>query len=211
MKKMKHILVYEAFSSKTISKTLNFVDKKVGKDQKKKFLNVLREIKDRYDFPIDIIDDKWMDYLSKKEAYILNSSKTVDNHYWIQYLKFWFSLEKGYLGYSGVGNKVVSWKLYIDKDEGEKHNEPFSPSDIRNIIENNILPNKGKLITINNYKDLNHLDKCVLYADGDLTKATLWVYRYDGRDYIYAIQNSASGNTPDVRGDRRDWSQYGRR
>ena len=206
MKNLKHILIYEAFSAKTISKTLNFINAKIGKDQKKRFLNVLKKIKDRYDYPIDLIKDEHMDYLSKKEAFLLKSEGEVKNPYGIKYLKFWFSLEKGYLGYSGAGNRVISY----DRDHHNKReNEPLTQRDISYLIDNNILPNKGKLITINDYKYLKHLDKCAIQVDGEFTLATLWIYPYEGRHKLFAVQNVASGDNPREYGDRRDWREYG--
>lgn len=200
---MKHIMMYEAFASKTISKTLSFLGSEININQKKKFLAILNNIRTKYDLPIDLIDDKWMSYLTKKNALLLRNKESVTNDKEIAYLKFWFSLENGYLGYTGVGNKTFS------KDSGKK-NAKFTASELKYIIDNNILDDyRGKLIPIN-ISEVKHLDPCVLYCSNSidedyLTKATIWIED----DKVYAIQDRFDGSAPDYNSDV--WRRFGRR
>lgn len=205
MKKFKHILVYEAFSSGTISKTLSFIEKKIGKSQRNSFLSGLKKIKDKYDYPIDLIDDKWMDYMPKKDALLFRNTESAKNDYGVSHIKFWFSIEKGYLGYSAVGNKEVNFER---GSEEQKINEPFTEGEINYILSSNILENKGKLIPVKDYFSLNHLDVCVMYVGrytdlSDLGKTTIWID--DERGQIFGIQNIESGGAP-YDG---NWRQYG--
>ena len=54
---MKYLKFYEAFKSKGISNTLNFLRNKVGSSSQENFLEYLRQFMQIVDFPIDKISD----------------------------------------------------------------------------------------------------------------------------------------------------------
>jgi len=194
MGNLKHILIYEAFASKTISKTLSFIGKQIGDGAKARFLNALKYTKDQYDYPIDKIDDKYIDYLTKKDAVLVNTDKQVDNKFGIFCLKFWFSVENGYLGFTGVGNKKIQYTK-------NSTNEPLDDKEISHILKYDILPNKGKLIPVKKNSELNHLDTVIFYYGGFI-KGVIW----KEYDKIYAIQNKEEGSEPSSD----DWEEYGK-
>ncbi len=202
-KDLKHILLYEAFDAKTISKTLNFLKKELGPDKMKNFINILNNIKTRYDLPIDKITDQDLEYLSRKEALKIKQTDEVTNELGIYCLKFWFSVEKGYVGYTGTGNKVISSSKINHPFNQEELDYLMNHQDERRMIN---IPKTGILEPIEDYNTLKHLDKIALYIDDHedksyLTAATLW--KTDSE--ISAIQNRHDGNSPSG-----DWEQYGR-
>lgn len=202
---LKHLFLFEAFSSKAVSKTISYIQKSLGKKEATRFINSLKKIKDIYDYPIDRLSDEFMDYMSAKDAIKIKAPEGFKstNPWGLYCLTFWFSMEKGYLGYTGTGEYTTTYKGVSRK------NIPFDRNEIE-IIKNKSGISKGKLIPVTNYKDLKHLDKVVGYfcssIDTDyLDFATIWL----GHDQIYyAIQNVSSGNRPP--GSMQEWQRYGR-
>lgn len=200
---LKHLLLFESFSSKAISRSISFLRNSIGKKESERFINTLRKIKDIYDYPIDKLSDAHLDYMSAKDALKIRAPKDFEstNRWDLYCLTFWFSVESGYLGYTGTGGYSEEYR------EGVGKNRPFTEREL-STIKDKLQITKGKLIPVNDYTKLNHLDKVIGYfsstRDTDaLCLATMWIRRGS----MWAIQDSVSGDSPN---NRDEWEQYGR-
>lgn len=200
--KPRYQFLNEAFESKAISKTLSFLDKKCGRSAKDKFLEVIKKMKDNYDYPIDKIDDSFIKYTNKKEALKIKFDGELHNECGIYCLKFWFSLELGYIGYTATSNKIKEYKINKGRE-----NEPFDSSELSHIRSKGVTT--GKLTPVVDYSLLKDRDKVVgcfaEYLDDDyITPATIII---DGGK-IYAIQDVADGSNPSRDTGFRDFGRY---
>ena len=195
MNRKKHIMVFEAFTSKTLSKTTSFLNKEIGKESSNDFLRILRSIGTGYDIPIDKINDNNLEYLTKRDAVNVRKIDSED----IYCLKFWFSIDNGYLGYTYTGNIVK--KETINNDKSKKLT--FSDLETLNI-------KTGKVITLDrSLSSLNTGDKVIgIFSDeirgNEPDLATVFI----NDEKYYAIQNSASGSSPDCPDS--NWDMYGK-
>lgn len=200
---LKHLLLFESFSSKAISRSISFLNKSLGKKESERFLSTLRKIKDIYDYPIDRLNDHFLDYMSSKDAIKIRPPKDFEstNRWDLYCLTFWFSVEDGYLGYTGTGGYKEEY------NEGASKNRPFTERELL-TIKDKLQITKGKLIPVKDYTKLNNLDKVIGYfsstRDTDsLCLATMWI-RHGS---MWAIQDTVSGDSPN---NRNEWEQYGR-
>lgn len=183
---MKYLKLYESFKSRTISNVLEYIKKNINKDNSNKFLSDIKRMMLDFKVPISDIEDEDIKYLKKSKAINLFPEITEPK---ISTIKYWFSIEEGYLGYTGTG-------YYRDS------NTVFNENDI-NYIKNNI-SEKCKLIPITDYNELKDLDIIILKINEKIVKSTLVI---EDNGYKYAIQNECSGSQPE--GSRR-WLEYGR-
>jgi hypothetical protein len=63
----------------------------------------------KYDFPLSTLSDKEIDYLPVNKALLIGKGEEAMNPSEIYAIKYWFSIEKGYLCQTGVGNKEVKF------------------------------------------------------------------------------------------------------
>lgn len=207
---MKYLKLFEAFESDAISKITKFVKKKIGRDSIDKFLSDLRTIKDKIDFPIDKISDNDVEYLSTKSAIKIDKKdrKVFDDNTSLYCLKFWFSLEKGYIGFSGVGDYL---KEFGSSGKG------FSKSDF-DFIKGNLNIKTGSLRQIKGvgeYEALRTGDDVIASLGRGRDRITKGKIFRDGQQ-IYFIHNNpeCSGGTPEYqyisRGEAGDWREFGR-
>ena len=228
---MRYLKLFEAFEAQALSKVIKFLTKKVGKNSSNTFKNKLKNIMDIYDIPLDKIKESNVKYLSKKQAIKIDSTEDVDNRFGIYCIKFWFSLESGYVGYTGVGNNKVDfeeWKQRYLKFDAHGNsggisdrNKPFSDNQLE-YIKTELGLTTGLLIPIDgvqfNYEDLQLGDEVVAIwneYESQIDKLTLAkIWRED--DQLWAIQDVSSGGG--VYHDRlefngeivsyRDWGRY---
>ena len=113
MSNMKHLMLFEAFESNALSKMMKFLDKKVDTNSKERFKDKLKRLITQFDIPIDKISDKDVKYLNRNQALKLRNVDRVENYKEIYCLKFWFSMDEGYLGFTGTGNTSMNFKSYI--------------------------------------------------------------------------------------------------
>jgi hypothetical protein len=189
---MKYITLFEAFKSESISKISSFLKNKINKDQYNKFINSLKYVGSQYDLPISSIKEDDVEYLSKKKAIKVNP-KGYNND--ITAIKFWFSIEKGYLGYTGIGNYSVG------------NNKSLSSSEIYFLRETRGIKT-GELSPVLDYSKLKTGDLVIGYfSDRDslssLAKATIYI----SNDRIFAIQDVSDGGSPDYHDN--DWRRFG--
>jgi hypothetical protein len=152
--KQRYQFLNEAFESKAISKTLAYLDK-VGNKSKSEFLKTLKKMKDNYDYPIDKIDDAFIKYTNRKEALKMKFDGELQNPWKIYCLKFWFSLESGYLGYTATSNKNYKYSV-LKKGK----NEPFN-SDELDYIKTKFDKKTGLLIPVKDYSSLRTGEKVI--------------------------------------------------
>jgi hypothetical protein len=214
---MKYIKFFEAFESNTISKVFKFVKSKIGKSNS--FKSSLFRILKHYDIPIDKIKDSNVDYLNRVKALNIKNDSDVSNEFEIYCLKFWFSIEEGYIGYTGVGNNRVNYKNWKNRRSSRK-NEPFDHTSL-NYIKNKLDITTGEisLVKKEEYSELKTGDKVIgIFQDSDsnldkLGLATIWVGDYGS---IFAIQDVSPGGEPED--DRKEtengefiyWRDFGR-
>ena len=219
---MKYLKLFEAFEAQALSKVLKYLSKKVGKDSSNQFKESLKKIMSTYDIPIDKIKESDVKYLSKKQAVNIKNEEKVENSYGIYCIKFWFSLEKGFIGYTGVGNTQVDfedWKESRARRYSTGQNDPFNDVELDYIkSELNITTGLLKPVKRSDYLNLQTGDEVIAFWDNDthlynykLGLGKIWRDEY-GR--IYGIQNTTSGGAPDnniqeLNGEQIRWRSLG--
>lgn len=106
---MKYIKLFEGFDSTAISSVLSFISKKIGKGEYEKFLQHLKSLEKFFDIPLGSIDDSQIKYLPAFKALTVEADDEVMNPSGIFCLKYWFSLEKGFIIETGVGEKTMDF------------------------------------------------------------------------------------------------------
>lgn len=109
---MKYLKLFEGFESNRISAILSFLNKKINKPNSDKFLNDLTRLAKKYDFPLSTLSDKEIEYLPVNKALAIGKGDEAMNPSDIYAIKYWFSVEKGYLCQTGVGNKKMEFGSY---------------------------------------------------------------------------------------------------
>lgn len=197
---MRYIKLYEAFESNIITGIKRFLSKKIGKENSNVFSHNLKKIFDSFGFPISKLNDDNITYISSNKAIYI---KPPEN--WVPlfsgqlyFLKFWFSLEKGYLGFTGVGKEEI-------EHYNPKNKNILNKKDFNHLKKIGI--KTGELTPVVDYKSLKTGDKVVgLFNDNRdeyrcLTLATIYI----SDNVVYAIQNVSDGGCPTSD----DWRQYG--
>jgi len=72
---MRHLLIYEAFKSKTISAITKFLSKNMKKDDIDSFLSEMVKIGNSYDLTISEVSDEDISYLNYKKAIEIKNQK----------------------------------------------------------------------------------------------------------------------------------------
>ena len=208
MSDMKHLMLFEAFEANTLSKIMTFLGKKVDTNSKEKFRNKLKELISNFDIPIDKIVDKDVKYLNRSQALKLKNEESSESSLYC--LKFWFSMDEGFLGYTGTGNKTMYFnkrrKISSDK------NEPFNDSEF-NYIKNNLDIKTGKLTPLKDYGDLQHgqlvIGVFADYADYEDYESRIGLAKiWRDSNRIYAIQSVAEGDYPDGNVNGQSWTDW---
>jgi hypothetical protein len=222
---MRYLKLFEAFEAQALSKVIKFLTKKVGKNSSNDFKNKLKNIMNIYDIPLDKIKESNVKYLSKKQSIKIDSTEDVDNRFGIYCIKFWFSLERGYIGYTGVGNTKIDfeeWKQrYHSSRSSSEQNAPFNEHEFE-YIKTELGLTTGLLIPIDDvqfsYQDLQLGDEVVAIwneYESEIDKLALAkIWRED--DQLWAIQDVSSGggvyhDTLEFNGEMvsyRDWGRY---
>lgn len=203
---MRYLNLYEAFQSVGISNTLKFLGQKVGSTSSDRFLNSLKEFMVRVDFPINQLSNDDIRYISSKKAIQLRCESPVTNDKGIWVIKYWFSIERGFLGYTATGNKEEDLsRPSISHSHGFRITESFSNDDLKYIKDE--LTSTGEVWKVLDYNKLKTGDDVIGLFDSYLAIARIYVDR-DDDDRVYAIQNVARGSFPESDG-WREYNQYG--
>lgn len=189
---MKYLKFYEAFSSAGISSTIKFLRDKINAQAADKFLMTLKRFMSEVDFPIDKISDGDIKYMSSQKAIKLVPDKKVPNSRGIWVIKFWFSLEKGLVGFTSTGNKKSQFK--DKKFRQPRSSQSLSGSDLDWISEN--ITETGEMWPVSDYSAFKTGDT-ILGQYGDsrskLGLAKIFVDSFDSRVYAIQAVNSGSG------------------
>lgn len=215
---MKYLKLFEAFEAQALSKVLKFLSDKVGKESSNNFKDSLKIIMNIYNIPIDKIKEYDVKYLSKKQAVTIDNKEDVENLFGVYCIKFWFSLEEGFLGYTGVGNTKINFEDWKKQWTNRHKNETFSDDELDHIkSELDLKTGLLKPVKLEDYRDLQTGDEVVAYWWGEdirydrLGLAKIWRYGSG----IFAIQNVTSGGRPDntiqdLNGEQIRWTDLGR-
>jgi hypothetical protein len=192
---MRYLKFYEAFKSKGISNTIKFLKSKVGQSSSQEFISSLKDFMTHNDFPIDILSDDDIKYMSAKKALLLKSDKQLSNSKGIWVLKYWFSLDKGFLGYTATGNQTSPFKGMESSEghDGLRSAELFTDRDLEHIKEN--ITSMGEIWPVTDYKKLKTGDIVIGRFDSEISLAKIFVDEPDNHR-VYAIQGVASGSEP---------------
>jgi hypothetical protein len=195
---MKHLMLYEAFQSKTLSDIVKYVKSK-NSNNIGIFIEHLKKIQRIYDFPIEKIQPENIEYVSRSKALKMIPSESLEysNKYRVFNIKFWFSLEEGYLGKTGTGDYELSKARGFNTEEIE-------------YIKNNLNIKTGIIKPVSDYESLKHGD----YVIGYFNDREDFDYLSQARIYkeyrkLYAIQNVSDGSYPEDSRDWTDWGNYG--
>lgn len=209
MSNMKHLMLFEAFESDALSKMMKFLSKKVSSNSKEMFKEKLKRLITQFDIPIDKIGNADVKYLNRNQALKLRNVDKVENYKGIYCLKFWFSMDQGYLGFTGTGNHSMDFKSYI-ANNNKNRIKYFSDYEL-DYIKDKLNIKTGKLTPVKNYdENLPHRQLVIgIFSDSvnniqNLGLAKIW---RDG-DEIHFIQSVAGGGEPGfaVGGESwRDW------
>ncbi len=192
---MRYLKFYEAFKSKGISNTIKFLKSKVGQSSSQQFISSLKDFMTQNDFPIDMLSDDDIKYMSAKKALLLKSDKQLSNSKGIWVLKYWFSLDKGFLGYTATGNQTSPFKSMEsgDSHDGLRAAELFTDRDLEHIKEN--ITSSGEIWPVTDYKKLKTGDTVIGRFDSEISLAKIFVDEPDNHR-VYAIQGVATGSEP---------------
>jgi hypothetical protein len=203
---MKYIKLFEAFESQVITNTLKFLTKKLGQDTAKSFFNDIKRLMTQYDIPISRIKEDDLEYIRVSKAIKVKNNEPVTNNWNIYCIKYWFSIEKGFLGRTCTGNLTTPY-VKIENDYSYK-NKNFD-EDQFNYIKNELEIRKGKLSSVLDYKSLKTGDD-VLVVLGDhsnLSRVTIGKVFIDTQNSnaIYVYNDYKSDGTS-IYGERPDFA-----
>ena len=208
MSEMKYLMLFEAFEANALSKMMAFLAKKTDSNSKERFRDKLKTLITQLDIPIDKIKNENVKYLNRAQALKLKSEKDSDSIYC---LKFWFSIDEGYLGFTGTSNLTMDFNEYISgKRNSEGKNSPFANREL-NYIKNDLDIKTGSLEPVKNYENLQHGQLVIgIFSDDEdnlqrLGVAKIW--RNDNQ--LYAIQDVTSGGSPDNDINGVSWRDWG--
>lgn len=197
-------MIYEAFRSEVVSKLNKFLVKKIGKGQSNSFIRSLRSVQKIFNFPISEIKDEDVKYLSAKKSLQIKAPKdwtpSSDNiSYDIYAFKFWFSLERGFLGQSGIGSKEIEYE-----EDSYGKNKPFDKKEV-DYIKNKLGINKGELEPVKDYSKLKHGQEVIGFFNSESNWSALGKAKiYIDDDSLFAIQEVSNGGEPNS-GNWRNW------
>lgn len=202
---MKYLKLFEAFESSVLTNTIKFISKKVKDDDVNIFKNQLNSLMKNLDIPISKINENDIEYLPTKKALKIENDGPVKNETGVYCIKYWFSLEKGYLGRTGVGNLKTEYKKYSIDTNGR--NKKFDDRQL-NKIKNELDIKTGLLIPVTNYEDLSTGQDIIgIFENDDCDTHHLSLGKiYREGDRIFGLNNTSEGSTPD---ESDDWYEMG--
>jgi hypothetical protein len=117
---MKYIKLYEAFESQVITNTLKFLTKKIGQKSATSFSDDIKRLMGIYNIPISRIKEDDLEYLRTSKAIKVKNNEPVNNNWDIYCIKYWFSVEQGFLGKTCTGNLTTPY-VKIENDYSYKN------------------------------------------------------------------------------------------
>lgn len=203
---MKYIKLFEAFESEVITNTLKFLTKKLGQDTATYFFNDIKKLMTQYDIPISRIKENDLEYIRASKAIKVKNNEPVNNNWDIYCIKYWFSVEQGFLGKTCTGNLTTPY-VKIKNDYSYK-NKNFDKDQLY-YIKNSLGINKGKLSSVLNYKILKTGDDVlvVLGDNNNSSRVVIGKVFIDTMNFnaIYVYNDYKSDGTS-IYGDRPDFA-----
>jgi len=197
---MKYIKLYEAFESQVITNTLKFLTKKVGQNDADFFLSDIKSLMNDFDIPISRIKEDDLEYVRTKKAIDIKG-EPVDNEYDIYCIKYWFSIEEGFLGKTCTGNLTTPY-IKLENNNSYK-NENFNEKQFE-FIKNRYGIKKGKLSSVLDYNSLKTGDDVfVVIGDSRNDNPIIGKIFIDEVGYLFVLNGSKSdgvgysGSKPD--------------
>ena len=197
--KYRNQFLNEGFSANSLSKTLGWLNKSGLKYSSNKFLNDLKIFCEDQKISLGKISDKWFQTnVLRKQALLIKPEDEVNNPSGLWVVKFWFSAEEGYLGYSVTPKKSKE----KGKNRSKERNEPFDDHDVELLLSNNN-PEEiktGELHPVKDYSILKTGDTVCLKTTSDGTPKWGKIFNsYDSDGDFKAgffISNNCGGDTP---------------
>ena len=177
---LKYLKLFEAFEASTLKKTLGYINK----ESKGKFIENLKSLCGKFDFPLDKLSYDIFQYKAFNTA--LKIYKEVDSsNNEIKLVKFWFSKEGDFVNTTVVTGEIKSTNTSFDRNV-----------DVYNVVREishrdlDSLP-EGSIILFKRY-----------YGEDGIVS---YLYKPEGedRDY-YLLQDEYSGSYPER---NRDWEE----
>ena len=216
MSNMKHLMLFEAFESNALSKMMAFLAKKTDSNSKERFKDKLKRLITQFDIPIDKISDTDVKYLNRNKALKFKNVDKVENDKGIYCLKFWFSMDEGYLGFTGTGNVTMDFNEYISgsrrRSSSSDKNSPFTNREL-DYIKNRLDIKTGSLEPVKNYENIQHGQLVMgIFSDDDDNLDRLGVAKiWRDENHLFAIQDVASGGSSDNEINGVSWRDWGYR
>ena len=212
MSEMKYLMLFEAFEANALSKMMAFLAKKTDSNSKERFRDKLKTLITQLDIPIDKIKDSDIKYLNRVQALKLKGEKESDSIYC---LKFWFSIDEGYLGFTGTGNVTMDFNEYMKGSRRRSSSDKNSPFTNRELdyIKNRLDIKTGSLEPVKNYEAIRHGQLVIgVFSDDEdnidrLGFAKIW----RSEDQLFAIQDVTSGGSPEDNINGQNWRDWGYR
>ena len=133
---MKYIKLYEAFESEAITNTIKFLTKKIGQKNTDSFFNDIKRLMTQYDIPISRIKENDLEYIRVSKAIKVKNNEPVNNNWNIYCIKYWFSIDQGFLGKTCTGNLTTPY-VKIENDYSYK-NKNFDEDQFNYIKNKNL-------------------------------------------------------------------------
>ena len=212
MSEMKYLMLFEAFEANALSKMMAFLAKKTDSNSKERFRDKLKTLITQLDIPIDKIKDSDIKYLNRTQALKLKSEKESDSIYC---LKFWFSMDEGFLGFTGTSNVTMDFNEYISGSRRRSSSDKNSPFTNRELdyIKNRLDIKTGSLEPVKNYENIRHGQLIIgIFSDDEDSLERLGVAKiWRDENQLYAIQDVTSGGSPDNEINGVSWRDWGYR
>ena len=152
--KYRNQFLNEGFSSKSLSKTLGWLNKSGLKSTSNKFLEDLKGFCEFKNIPLAEISDEWFKTnILKRDAVKLRAPEEVANPSGFWCLKFWFSAHDGYMGYTVTPTRS---KEKMNNNRRSFLGESFNDEEIQYLLNNGNIDDieTGELHPVIDYKAL---------------------------------------------------------
>lgn len=202
---MKYIKLYEAFESEAITNTIKFLTKNIGQKNTDSFFDDIKRLMLQYDIPISRIKENDLEYIRVSKAIKVKNNEPVNNNWNIYCIKYWFSIDQGFLGKTCTGNLTTPY-VKIENDYSYK-NKNFD-EDQFNYIKNSLRINKGKLSSVLNYKILKTGDDVlvVLGDNNNTNRIVIGKVFIDTHNYATYVYNNYYSDGTSVYGEKPDFA-----
>lgn len=200
---MKYIKLFEKFDSNILTSILSYLSKKFDDRSKySSFVTYLQSMLDEYNIPISSISDDDIQYLPYNKALLVKGRRNKNRHpAFIEYLKFWFSLEHGFVGTTMVGEKRLDFGAFDNN---------ITPDMLRWLYNRTGIT--GVLSPVKDFSKMKSGDEILIATTDDFDKdrrrnyksyLAIGILYIDDRNpsdiqyYLYSDFSSADGDRPD--------------